>query len=308
MMGTYIEATAYGRHATAALDQVFSRLKQIEQQMTINQPNSQITAVNAAAGQRPVQVSDDTFLVVQRALEYAHITGGKFDPTVQPIVSLWKIGTPEARVPAPSEISAKLPLVVYQAVQLDEQQHTVFLPQAGMGLDLGGIAKGYAADQAVEILRASGVKNALLSLGGNVYALGTNPDGKPWRIGIQDPENARNTYLAIIETSNETLVTSGAYERYLDVDGQRYHHIIDPGTGYPAETDVLSSTIVTTNSMDADALSTSVLILGREKGLELIEQLTGIEAVVIDKQHKIYLTSGMKNRVKVTDDLYQLVP
>lgn len=308
MMGTYIELKAYGRHAASALDQVYTRLQAIEQKMTINQTGSEIDAVNDQAGQQPVVVSVDTFQVVKSALEYARISSGKFDPTIQPIVALWKIGSPEARVPAPAEIAAKLPLVGYQAVQLDEQIHSIYLPTPGMGLDLGGIAKGYAADEAAAILRASGVKSALISLGGNIYALGHNPNGKAWRIGVQDPENERNSYVAVIEAADETLVTSGAYERYLDANGKRYHHIIDPATGYPAETDVLSSTIVTTRSIDADALSTSVFILGREKGMQLIEQLPGIEAVVIDKYHKVYTSSGMKNRVTISNDLYQLEP
>lgn len=306
VMGTFIEARAYGRQAGPALQAVFQRLRTIEDEMTINQPGSQIDAVNQQAGKQPVQVGDDTFAVVQRALEYAAITSGKFDPTIQPIVALWRIGSPEARVPAPAEIAAKLPLIGYQSVQLDVQNRTVYLPQAGMGLDLGGIAKGYAADEAVRIFREHGVKNALISLGGNIYALGTNPDGQPWRIGVQNPEDERNTYIAVIATSDETLVTSGAYERYLEVNGLRYHHIIDPATGYPAETDVLSSTIITTRSIDADALSTSVFILGRERGLQLIEQLPGIEAVVVDRNHQVYLSSGMQGRLQIVDPDYQL--
>jgi thiamine biosynthesis lipoprotein len=149
LMGTYIEAKAYGRRAAAALDQVYIRLQQIEQRMTINQAGSEIDNVNDQAGQQPVSVSEDTFAVVKKALEFAQMTSGKFDPTIQPIVALWRIGSPEARVPAPSEIASRLPLVNYQLVQLDESTHSIFLPVAGMGLDLGGIAKGYAADEAI---------------------------------------------------------------------------------------------------------------------------------------------------------------
>lgn len=308
IMGTYIEARAYGRQASKALDLVYARLREIEQKMTINQAGSEIDNVNLQAGKQAVTVSADTFAVVRRALEYGEITGGKFDPTIQPIVSLWRIGSPEARVPSPAEIQANLPLVDYRHVQLDEQRLTIYLPQAGMGLDLGGIAKGYAADQAVSILREQGVKNAIISLGGNVYTLGRNPQGKPWRIGVQNPENERNTFIGVIETGDETLVTSGAYERYLEVGGKVYHHIIDPATGYPAESDVLSSTIITTQSIDADALSTSIFILGREKGLQLIEQLPGIEAIVIDLDRQVYLSSGMRGRVTITDELYRLMP
>lgn len=308
IMGTYIEAKAYGRHAAQTLDLVYARLREIEQKMTINQAGSEIDDVNAQAGKQAVAVSADTFAVVKRAIEYAEISSGAFDPTIQPIVSLWRIGSPEARLPAPGEIATKLPLVDYRMVQLNPEQRTIFLPHEGMGLDLGGIAKGYAADEAVAILRNNNVRNAIISLGGNVYTMGNNPSKQPWRIGVQDPEDERNIFIAVIETSDETLVTSGAYERALEVDGQRYHHILNPATGYPAETDVLSSTIVTTKSIDADALSTSLFILGREQGLQLIEQLPGIEAVVIDLNHQVYLSSGMKNRLTIVDQSYRLMP
>ncbi|MGI6357748.1 MAG: FAD:protein FMN transferase [Bacillota bacterium] len=309
IMGTYIEARAYGRRAEAALDAVYARLAEIEQRMSINLADSEISQVNQQAGSEPVQVSADTFEVVQQALRFAELTGGKFDPTIQPVVSLWKIGSPEARVPTPEEIGAYLAFVDYHLIELNAKTKSIFLPLAGMGLDLGGIAKGYAADEAVTIMRQYGIRNGIISLGGNLYAIGQNPAGdRPWRIGVQDPEDTRNTYVAVLEPVDETMVTSGAYERYLIADGKVYHHIIDPDTGYPAETDVLSSTIVATSSIDADALSTSVFILGREQGMQLIESLPGIEAVVIDKEHRVYVTTGLKNRVSVLNERYQLVP
>ncbi len=309
IMGTYIEARAYGRGAEAALDAVYVRLHEIEQRMTINQPDSEISQVNQQAGNQPVRVSSDTFEVLQAALHFAELSGGKFDPTIQPLVTLWSIGSPLARVPSDQEIASALVLVDYRLVEMDAASKSVFLPQAGMGLDLGGIAKGYAADQAVAIMREHGIKDGLISLGGNLYTLGQNPSGdRPWRIGVQDPEDTRNTYVAVLEPRDETLVTSGAYERFLIADGTVYHHIIDPDTGYPAETDVLSSTIVTTSSIDADALSTSVFILGRERGMELVESLPGVEAAVIDQDHRIFLTPGLKDRLTVIDDRYQLVP
>lgn len=308
MMGTYVEARAYGRQAAITLNLVFARLEEIEQKMATNRTDSEIAQVNALAGKRAVLVSADTFLVVERALEFAEITAGKYDPTILPIVELWRIGTPQARVPSQGEISGKLPLVNYQAVQLNEEQHSVFLRQQGMGLDLGSIAKGYAADEAMAIFRQHGVRDVFISLGGNVYTMGLNPQGERWRIGIQDPEGDHNAFIGVVETSNETLVTSGAYERYFEAGGCRYHHIIDPFTGYPAESDVLSSTIITSKSIDADALSTSVFILGREKGLQLIERLPGVDAVVIDVDHRVYVSSGMHGRFTLTDRSYHLMP
>lgn len=308
LMGTYMEIRAIGRKAPQALDAIFARLVEIEDRMTKNNEASEIAAINQQAGLAAVAVSDDTFTVIERALHYAELTQGKFDPTIQPIVELWQIGTPQARVPGEAEIKAKLPMVNYEAIEVNRSNSTVRLNQAGMGLDLGGIAKGYAADEAVRILQEYGVKKALINLGGNLYAVGTNPNNQPWRIGIQDPEDDRNQFIAVIEAEDQTLVTSGAYERFLEHNGITYHHILDPETGYPAASDLLSVTIVTSNSMDADALSTSVYILGREAGLTLIESLPNIEAVLIDRDYRVYLTAGLHDRFTVVDQRYELKP
>jgi len=307
-MGTYMEIKAYGRRADAAVNAVIDRLQEIEARMAHNQATSEIAAVNQKAGIKAVPVSQDTFLVVAKALDFAQITGGKFDPTIQPIVDLWQIGSPAARVPAAAEIASRLPAVDYTAIELDPARNTIWLTKPGMGLDLGAIAKGYAADEAAAILRQHGIKSALINLGGNIYAVGSNPSGKPWRIGIQDPLDERNKYIAVLEVIDETLVTSGAYERFLEVEGQVYHHILDPTTGYPAVTDLLSVTIMTTKSIDADALSTSVFILGREAGWELINRLPGIEAVIIDTDQRVWATDGVRNRLTVVDAAYTLVP
>lgn len=308
LMGTYMEIKAIGRKAPVALEKVFSRLEEIEARMTQNSVDSEIAVINQKAGIEPAAVSADTFLVIEKALQYAELTGGKFDPTIQPIVRLWQIGSPQARVPAPAEITAKLPVVNYQAVELDATNKTVWLTQPGMGLDLGGIAKGYAADEAVAILRAHGIKKALINLGGNLYAVGTNPNNQPWRIGVQDPEDERNQYVIVIEATDETLVTSGAYERFLEVDGTVYHHILNPETGYPADSDILSVTIVARNSIDADALSTSIYILGHEAGLALINSLNDIETVIIDKEYRVFASPGVRDRLTIVDPKLKLMP
>jgi thiamine biosynthesis lipoprotein len=308
LMGTYMEIKAFGRQAPTALEKAFARIREIEERMTQNTLDSEIAAINQKAGSEAVKVSEDTFFVIEKALEYGRLTGGMFDPTIQPVVRLWQIGSPEARVPSTAEIEAKLPLVDYRAVQLDATQKKVYLPHAGMGLDLGGIAKGYAADETVAILKAHGVKKALINLGGNIYALGTNPNNEPWKIGIQDPEDQRNQYIAIIAAQDATLVTSGPYERFLKVDDTVYHHILNPTTGYPADTGLLSVTIVASKSIDADALSTSVFALGREAGLDLINSLENVEAVVIDDQYRVYTTAGIRERFTLTDPKYTLMP
>jgi len=308
LMGTLIQAKAYGRYAPRAFDEVFARLREIEARMTINAPGSELAAVNDSSGKAPVKVSPDTFYVIQKAIHYAALTGGRFDPTIAPVVSLWHIGFPGARVPSPAEIASAVKRISYRNVVLDPAEKTVYLTGKGMGLDLGAIAKGYAADEAISIFKKHQVGSALISLGGNVSSLGAKADGKPWRIGIQDPLETQSTYMATLETTGETLVTSGAYERFLEVDGKRYHHILDPDTGYPAETDLLSSTIVAGTSIDADALSTSTFILGREKALKLVKGLPGVEAILIDKDRRVWVTSGLRSRLQIVNDSYSMAP
>lgn len=308
LMGTLVQAKAFGRFAPGALEEVFARLREIEARMTINAPGSELGAVSDNAGKSPVTVSPDTFLVVKKAIDYAALTGGRFDPTIAPLVSLWHIGFPDARVPAPSEIAGALERVSYRNVLLDPAKSTIYLTEKGMGLDLGAIAKGFAADEAIAILRKHRVTSALVSLGGNVSSLGAKADGKPWRVGIQDPLDTRGPYMATVETTGDTLVTSGGYERFLEVDGKRYHHILDPDTGYPTESDLLSTTIVAGASIDADALSTSTFILGREKALHLLEDLPGTEAILIDKDRVVWVTSGLKKRLQIVDSSYTMAP
>lgn len=308
LMGTYMEITAIGRRAPAAMAAAFERIQEIEARMTHHGQSSEIAIVNDKAGQTAAPVGADTYQVVKKALRYADLTQGKFDPTILPIVNLWQIGSPQARVPQPYEIESSLPAVGYKGVLLDDTHKTIKLAHAGMGLDLGAIAKGYAADEVAAIFRQHGVKKALINLGGNLYALGNNPAGKPWRIGIQDPESNRNEYMAVVEVDDETLVTSGAYERFLEADGVLYHHILDPFTGYPAESDLLSVTIIGKSSIDADALSTSVFVLGLQEGLKLLNETDNTNFVLIDKDLQVYCSAGAGDRFTITNPKYQLAP
>ena len=163
-----------------------------------------------------------------------------------------------------------------------------------MAIDLGGIAKGYAADEAIRIFRQYGIKSALIDLGGNLYALGTKPDGKPWKIGLQNPFGTRGDIFATLHVVDKTLVTSGTYERYFVQDGKRYHHILDTSTGYPVENGLMSVTIISDSSIDADALSTTVFALGLKDGMELVERLKQVDAVFVSTDYKLYTSSGIK--------------
>ncbi len=287
-------------------DDIKALLERIDREMNRQRKDSEIDRVNRQAGKEGVPVSEETYRVVRTALEYAVATDGKFDPTVGPLVDLWGIGHEGAAVPGKPELEQTLRLVNYRDAALDEDSMSVTLARPGMSLDLGAIAKGYAADLIAGYVRDQGFHKAIIDLGGNVLAMGSRPDGSGWRIGIQDPGEQRGNPLGMLEVQDQTIVTSGIYERYFAQDGIIYHHILDTGTGYPVDNSLLSVTIVTEESMQADAMSTSVFALGLADGMKFIESRGDAEAIFITKGMRIFLTSGLKGKFQLTHKDYQL--
>jgi len=272
---------------------IFSRIYEIENLMSVKISSSDVSRINASAGIKPVQVHDDTFKVIERAYYFASLSEGAFDPTVGPLVSLWGFGSENFNIPSQEEIDSILPLVNWQNIELDTDKKTVFLMQPGMALDLGAIAKGYAADEIALIVRKSEVKRAIIDLGGNVIICGEKEDKSPWKVGIQSPGRARGIPVVTLHTAEKTIVTSGVYERYFTDNGIHYHHLMDPSTGYPARSGLLSVSIITDNSMDADALSTVVFVLGYEKGRVLVDSLPNTEALFIFDDKSLVSTKGL---------------
>ena len=218
VLGTVCSVTLFDQAKASVYSDIFERLREIEGRMSVNLPDSDVSRINAAAGKAPVQVHDDVFKVVERAVYFAGISGGAFDPTVGPLVSLWGIGGDNARLPSQAEIDAVLPLIDWRDIELDRQQSSVFLSRPGMALDLGGIAKGYAADEAAAIVRKARLKRAIIDLGGNILTYGEKQDKSPWRVGIQNPLDDRGAYIGIVQGSQQTVVTSGVYERFFETD------------------------------------------------------------------------------------------
>jgi len=310
MLGTVCKVTIYDNPTPEAFSASFARLKEIEDRMSLRNQKSEVAEVNRNAGIQPVVVSEDTFSVIRKALDIAALSSGAFDPTVGPLVQAWDIGGDNPRKPPQEEIDSLLPLIGYERVILDEENLSVFLKDEGMVLDLGGIAKGYAADEVARILHEHGVAHAIVNLGGNVLTLGNKTDGKPWKIGVQDPESLRGEYVMILSFTDQTLVTSGPYERFLELDGEVYHHILDTKTGYPVKSDYTSVSIVTKNSLLADALSTSLYALGYDDGMALINTLEDVEAIFMTKEKKILLSEGLKKGplcYSVTDPAYSIL-
>lgn len=296
MLGTVCRITIYDNPTDENFKIAFERIKNIEDKMSIRLFESEITKVNNFSGKEAVKVSEETFVVIKKALEIAKLSEGAFDPTIGVLTTAWDIGGDNPRRPPQDEIDSLLPLVGYQKVILNENNQSVKLTEEGMKLDLGGIAKGFAADEVAKVLSQGGVEKAIINLGGNVLVMGNRVDSTPWRIGIQNPETERGGHVAIVELESQTLVTSGPYERYLELDGVIYHHILDTRNGYPIETDLTSVSIITEESMLADALSTAVYSLGLDKGMALINSLENVEALFIDKKHNLYLSAGLKNK------------
>jgi thiamine biosynthesis lipoprotein len=284
---------------------VFTRLREIENLMSVNISTSDVSRINAAAGITSVQVHEDVFNVIERAVFFAELSDGAFDPTIGPLVSLWGINSDHPEVPPYEAIRRTVPLINWRLIELDKQTNSVFLKRQFMALDLGAIAKGYAADTAAAIIKNAGIKRAVIDLGGNVVIIGEKKDASPWRIGIQKPNAQRGEYIGIIHVPKEaTVVTSGVYERFFELQGIRYHHIFSPSSGYPVYNGLVSVTIITSDSMDADALSTAVFVLGYEKGEMLINNLPDVSAIFIFEDNSVRVTSGIE--FTLTDKSFQL--
>ncbi|NNE10169.1 MAG: FAD:protein FMN transferase [Gemmatimonadetes bacterium] len=298
-MTTTIEVTLpASQSARAYSDSVFGLFRAIETRMSEWRPGSPLTAVNEAAGKGGAPVPLDLLAVVEKGAEIGHMTGGAFDISWAALWGLWDFKA-ETPVPPPiAERRARAKLVDYTKVSIDRERSFVSLPEAGMKIGLGGIAKGHALGEAAAYLRSRGVETFLLSAGGQVYAGGRKGDGSRWSIGVRDPRGTPDDFFAIIDVEDRSLSTSGDYESFFVHDGIRYHHILDPRTGDPAR-GLRSATVLADDATLADALSTALLVMGLDAGLDLVERLPGIEALVVDDSARVYSTSGLADAMRI---------
>lgn len=297
-MDTYITMQAYGRDADSALDDVENQIYSMEAQWSVTDEDSEIYEANHSGGD-PVNISTDTSLLINFALTMARNTDGVLDPTIYPVLTAWGFTTEEYRVPSQEELSGLLPLVDYKKISLTDT--TITVPD-GMQIDLGAVAKGYAGDKVAEILRNHGITSALVNLGGNVQAVGTKPDGSPWRIGVRNPFTDGN--LGVLEVKDVAVVTSGGYERYFtDSEGNVYWHILDPNTGCPANNDLASVTAVAPEGKLCDALSTALFVMGPEKAVDFWRSNQNFEMLLVTMDGGIYLTEGLEGAFTISDDV-----
>lgn len=292
-MGTIITQRVYGDNASSAASMVKDEFIRLENRLSFFRPESDVSRINNLAGKKFVLVGEDAFEIIRRSLEYSRLTSGLFDITAGPLIKGYGIMTDKARVLSREEINKALKLINYKDILIDDGNRSVKLKRAGQMIDLGAIAKGYAADRAIEIYKECGIKSALVNLGGNVKILGKKADGTLWNIGIQDPDKPTGKYAAVIQVEDRTVVTSGDYERFFKSGGKKYHHIMDIRTGEPSQSDLKSATLVCRSSIEADALSTACFVMGLKKSLKFLKKLRDIEGIFITKQGKITATPGL---------------
>jgi thiamine biosynthesis lipoprotein len=294
-MGTVIEQKVATSSLSAGEDicrKITELIKKLEHKMSYFIPESFVSQLNSSSGEASVKIDSDTFRVLKSATEYYELSDGAFDITAAPLTALWRNGIKNKVLPLRSEVQSLVPSVSGVGIILNEKSKSAKIGK-NQSVDLGGIAKGYAADMALKAYRSCGVNSAFINLGGNVHTLGKKINGEPWMIGVQDPRSKRGDFIAALAISDKSAVTSGDYEKYFEYEGKRYHHIIDPKTGYPASSDLMSATVVSSSSIQADALSTAVFVSGLERGMELIEKSFEAEGVLITKDKRVFVTKGL---------------
>ncbi len=294
IMGTDVTITVVApspEEGESVIDAGMAELRRLDAMMSLYKDTSEITKVNLAAGKGPVHVSPEMIEVVEHAMEVSRLSDGVFDVTIGPLVVLWQMRLKEGKVPTDDEIARVRPLVNFRNIVVDRKASTIFLKKTGMIMDFGGM-KGYMADRVADLFRKRGIRNAVIAVAGDIWALGRREDGSPWRIGVQHPREHDKT-LTVLELSDKYVSTSGDYERFVIREKKRYHHIIDPRTGMPSS-GVISATLIGDKGAFIDPLTKIPFILGPEKGMKIVRKF-GAAAIIVDEQGKVFMTDGIKN-------------
>ena len=301
-----------GDKAEKAIEMAFSEIEKLDRLLNFFSDSSEVSEINRNAGLKAVVVSPETFEVLEKAVYASGKTNGAFDVTIGSVTAMWDFH--KRTKPEDKKIKERLPLVNYKNIILNKKSSSVYLKKKGMLIDLGGIAKGYAADKAVDVLKKEGIKSGLVSISGDIKAFGLKPDLKPWKIGIKNPraiplnpplvkegeEGFSDEIMATIELTDMAISTSGDYERYFIIDGKRYHHILNPKTGYPVD-ECRSVSIIAKDGAVTDPFSTGIFILGAEKGIKLLEEME-IDGIIVDKNGKIHTTPNLRGKLEIIGD------
>ncbi len=285
-LNTVVTITIYDSSDTSLLDHALNLCDYYENLFSRTRETSEIHQINQGLQK---ELSPETEELLNTALYYSRLSGGLFEPTIGPVSSLWDFHTEQPKVPDETLIQSRLPLIDAKKIRLSNHAITM---EEGMMLDLGSISKGYIADSIKEYLIKQGVKSAVIDLGGNVLCIGNRPDGTPFQIGIRQPFAKANTAAAVLSISDQSVVTSGIYERCFEQDGIVYHHLLDPNTGYPCDNELASVTIISNHSVDGDALSTCCFLMGMEQGMSLINSIPDVHAIFITRDGELYYSEG----------------
>lgn len=304
-MGTLVSITAVATTdatAQAAINAGFKEIKRLEQILSTWIPESELSQVNQAAGRQPVSVSRETLELVIKSLEIARVTDGGFNIAVGPAVEAWSV-TERQRIPSEAELQHLKPLVDWSSIHLNEEARTIFLPRVGMRIDVGGIGKGYTADRAAWAMKEAGAIGGVVALSGDINTFGTLPGARGFPTGIKHPRQ-EGRLLAILDLKDEAISTAGDYERFFERDGVRYHHILDPQTLQPARA-CQSVTVIAKEGVLADGLDTGIFVLGPERGMALVERLPDVEAVIVDHEGRVLVSSGLQGRLRRPSEVLQ---
>ena len=311
-MDTYMEFTAYGKNSEKAVDAAIEEVQKLDAMLSAENSKSEVYALNE---QGNLQATDDLAELILRGKEIYQETDGLFDDTIYPVMKLWGFPTGNYHVPTAAEVQKKLALVDGNKVEIqtrdsdekgrDSKEKANFVTHgADQEIDFGGIAKGYTGQKLAELFQEYGVSSALVSLGGNIQAIGTKPDGSSWKVGIRDPKGGQQDYIGVLSVENQAVVTSGGYERYFEEDGETYIHIINPRTGYPADGDLLSVTIVSKDGTLADGMSTALYIMGYEKACQFWRQhREEFNVILVTDDGKIHISENLKENFQTECDL-----
>lgn len=298
-MGTTISLSIFHPNSRELLLLAEEMLIDFEKRFSANDSTSDLMRIGEYAGIKPIKVDKDLFELIKIGKDVSISSDNIMNITIGPLVKLWKIGFDDARIPTQEEIEQRLEFIDPKNIELNEEKRTVYLSKKGMEIDLGAIAKGYFADKLKEFFLKNGVKSGIIDLGGNVLTIGASPkqsDGY-WRVGIQSPFKTRGNLLAVVTVKDQSVVTSGIYERTLKVGNKAYHHILDSKTGYPIENDLASVTIVSDLSIDGEIWTTLVFAKNAKEGIHWLNQIEGIEGVIISKHGEVFATNNLKNRI-----------
>lgn len=293
-MDTYMTLKAYGNTAAAAMDEACNIITLLENRLSVTVENSDVWNINHSDG-NTVHICDDTVKIIDKAIEIGNATDGALDITIYPVLKEWGFTTGEYKVPDSKNIAALLKNVDFRQIVLNKDE--ILLPQ-NFQVDLGALAKGYTGDRVMEVFKENGITSAVISLGGNVSVLGTKPDGSLWKIGIRNPFSSDGN-MGVLSAADKTIITSGSYERYFtDENGNKYWHILDTKSGYPADSGLVSVTVIGDDGLKCDALSTALFAMGREEAEEYWNENRNFEMILVTADKCIYITEGISDSFK----------